>query len=89
MRLLYLIEKITSATKNSKKYQNFEMGSCYWIKKMKALKGLLGSEKEWKQREDGVGVWVLWKKSGFEFDEAFLDQREGTGCVRVVDCCEQ
>ena len=56
---------------------------------MKALKGLLGSEKEWKQREDGVGVWVLWKKSGFEFDEAFLDQREGTGCVRVVDSCEQ
>ena len=34
------------------------MGSCYLIKKMKALKGLLGSEKEWKQREDGVGVGV-------------------------------
>jgi hypothetical protein len=50
------------------------------------LKGLLlGSEKEWKQREDGVGV----EKRGTELGYAFLDKGEGTGSLRVEDCCEQ
>ncbi len=50
------------------------------------MKGLLlGSEKEWKQREDGVGV----EKRGTELSYAFLDKGEGTRSLRVEDCCEQ